>query len=95
MTVESFAVVRSQGFGRGKPVTESSSAASTGAASEAVAQSRRLAMWFLGQSTTAHDVTSTKISRDVSRESDGAVLVAFEGVVNIGVPWRVVVDDQW
>jgi hypothetical protein len=44
MNVEFFAVVRSQGLSRGRPVTGSSSAACAGAASEAVAQSRRLAM---------------------------------------------------
>jgi hypothetical protein len=43
-------------------------------------------MKIWGQSTTAHDVTSTKIGRDVSPAPDRAALVAFDGVLNIGVP---------
>jgi hypothetical protein len=31
----------------------------------------------------------------VSGEPDGMVLVAFEGVVNIGVDRPVVIDDLW
>jgi len=30
----------------------------------------------------------------LSRELDGVVLVAFDGVGNIGVPWLTVVDDH-
>jgi hypothetical protein len=30
----------------------------------------------------------------VSREPDGMVLVAFEGVVNIGVDWPMAFDDR-
>src|SRR3954454_24618556 len=94
MTDESFAVVTSQGFGRGRPVTGSLPAACTGPASVAAAQSRRLARSFFGQSTTPHAVASEKISRGVSRSTDGAGLVAFEGVLNVGVPWRTVFVDK-
>ena len=91
----SFAVVRNQGLGRGRPVVKLLLAASTGAPAEGVAQSRRLAMVFSGHCATAHDVVSTVSGWNAGGALGGVVLVSLGAAANAGsgVPWWVVSVD--
>jgi hypothetical protein len=50
-------------------------------------------MKFWGRWATAHDVKST--DRMVPIGLDGVALVELDGVVNIGVPCRRMLECQW